>query len=154
VLSSLQRAAGWTARNRSYSMNMMMGDVAGVSQGGINANNTNYVQFFKTTQVPQPSEMFVFLDEHPASINDGYFVPVPKNNPGLWNELPASYHNHATALAFADGHSLLHRWQRSETTPPPQLDAANIFPAIASTKTDYYWLLSHMSVYNSSSSSR
>jgi prepilin-type processing-associated H-X9-DG protein len=48
------------------------------------------------------------LDEHPDSINDGYFLI----NPGAsqWGDLPASYHNGAAGFSFADGHSEIHRW--------------------------------------------
>ena len=159
VVSSLQQAAGWTARNRSYSMNMMMGDAGTVSATGLNTNNPLYVQFFKTTQTPQPSEMFVFLDEHPDSINDGYFLnkaPVYGANGSAsakWTDLPASYHNRATAFSYADGHSQLHRWQLAKTTPPSLPNAANLpiqlYSTVnyASALTDFNWLLSHMSVY-------
>ena len=74
ALTSLQAGAGWSARIRSYSMNAMVGDAGSFTTNGFNVNNPAYTQFFKTTQIPQPSEIFVFLDEHPDSINDGYFL--------------------------------------------------------------------------------
>ncbi len=74
ALSAAQGAAGWDRRIRSYSMNAMVGDAGDFSAGGFNINNPDYVQFFKATQIPQPSEIFVFLDEHPDTINDGYFL--------------------------------------------------------------------------------
>ena len=33
-------------------------------------------------------------------------------------DLPASYHNRAGGLSFADGHSQIRRWQDWRTTPP------------------------------------
>jgi prepilin-type processing-associated H-X9-DG protein len=33
-------------------------------------------------------------------------------------DFPASYHNNAGALAFADGHSEIKRWIDPRTTPP------------------------------------
>ena len=46
-------------------MNAMVGDAGDFSTNGFNINNPGYVQFFKITQIPQPAEIFVFLDEHP-----------------------------------------------------------------------------------------
>ena len=39
ALSSVQRAAGWTARIRSYSMNAMVGDAGNFTANGYNVNN-------------------------------------------------------------------------------------------------------------------
>ena len=55
-------------------MNAMVGDAGSFSTGGVNVNNTNYIQFFRVFSVPHPSDIFVFLDEHPDSIDDGYFL--------------------------------------------------------------------------------
>src|SRR5215471_1116805 len=74
VLSNLQRKAGWSARIRSYSMNAMIGDVGDLSDAGVNRNNPDYTQFFSLSTIPNPSGIFVFLDEHPDSIDDGYFI--------------------------------------------------------------------------------
>src|SRR5471030_1059732 len=120
VLSAVQSAAGWDHRIRSYAMNAMVGNAGAFSTNGVNVNNPSYTQFFKSTQIPHPSDIFVFLDEHPDSINDGYFLnkDTPASNGGnganntavdQWLDLPASYHNGATAFSFADGHAALHR---------------------------------------------
>jgi len=145
ALSSLQRAAGWTARIRSYSMNAMLGDVGQFTASGTNVNNPDYVQFFKITQIPHPSGIFVFLDEHPDSIDDGYFIDRAYS--WQWRDLPASYHNGATAFSFADGHSTLHRWQQPSTIRPPFPDVANLPISLPSGDWgDFQWVISHMSV--------
>lgn len=159
ALSSVQRAAGWTARIRSYSMNAMVGDAGSFTANGYNINNPGYTQFFKTTQIPQPTEIFVFLDEHPDSIGDGYFLDKsPENGGGYggayksaeWTDLPASYHNGATAFSFADGHSSLHRWLHPNTVRPPMPNAANLPISIPSSPAaalaDFNWVMEHMSV--------
>jgi prepilin-type N-terminal cleavage/methylation domain-containing protein len=161
ALSSVQKAAGWAARIRSYSMNAMIGDAGNFTTNGFNINNPDYVQFFKTTQIPQPSDIFVFLDEHPDSINDGYFLnKSPESsyagasgiayNNAQWTDLPASYHNRATAFSFADGHSSLHRWLQPDTIRPPLPNAANLPIAIPSSPAaaiaDFDWVMDHMSV--------
>jgi len=159
VLSPDQRAAGWNGRIRSYSMNAMVGNAGDFSTNGFNVNNPGYVQFFRTTQIPQPVEIFVFLDEHPDSITDGYFlnkaadsaVPSFYGNPtysnAKWLHLPATYHNRATAFSFADGHSTLHRWTQSNTYRPPAPDAADLPLYIPSAQQqDFNWVMEHMSV--------
>lgn len=66
TLSAAQSAAGWSQRIRSYSMNDMVGnDCLTNSAGGENVNNPGYRQFLKIDQIPQPTEIFVFLDENP-----------------------------------------------------------------------------------------
>jgi prepilin-type N-terminal cleavage/methylation domain-containing protein len=145
AVSAAQSAAGWDGRIRSYSMNAMVGNAGDFSTNGFNINNPDYVQFFKITQIPQPSEIFVFLDEHPDSINDGYFLE--RDYYPEWHDLPATYHNSATAFSYADGHSSLHRWTQPTTTRPPLPDTANLpIPVPATGKGDLEWVLGHMSV--------
>ena len=47
-------------------MNAMVGNAGNFIANGVNINNPDYTQFFKITQIPQPTEIFVFLDEHPG----------------------------------------------------------------------------------------
>jgi len=144
-LSSIQRQAGWTARVRSYSMNAMVGNAGTASTVGYNLNNPGYVQFFKISSIPLPSDIFIFLDEHPDSINDGYFLN--RDYYPEWHDLPASYHNGAAAFSFADGHSALHRWIVSSTIRPPQPDAASLPIALPpGQRTDLEWVVNHMSI--------
>src|SRR5436190_11448485 len=107
VLSTAQREAGWSERVRSYSMNAMIGDAGEVSKSGSNVNNPEYVQFFNLSQIAHPLGIFVFLDEHPDSINDGYFLNQADYQ--WWIDLPASFHNGAAEFSFAVGHSESHR---------------------------------------------
>jgi len=147
ALSGVQHAAGWTARIRSYSMNAMVGDVGEFTAGGTNVNNPDYVQFFKITQIPHPTGIFVFLDEHPDSIDDGYFIDRAYH--WQWVDLPASYHSDAAAFSFADGHSALRRWQEPSTIRPPLPDAAGLPISIPGNEwSDFEWVISHMSVEN------
>jgi prepilin-type N-terminal cleavage/methylation domain-containing protein/prepilin-type processing-associated H-X9-DG protein len=145
VVSAAQSAAGWDGRIRSYSMNAMVGNAGEISSSGVNTNNPDYTQFFKITQIPQPTEIFVFLDEHPDSINDGYFLE--RDYYPEWHDLPATYHNNATAFSFADGHSTLHRWTQPDTYRPPIPDGANLPISVPSSgNQDLEWVLGHMSV--------
>lgn len=150
VLSDTQRQNGFTARIRSYSMNAMVGDAGEVSKSGVNENNPRYVQFFKGSSIPKPSQIFIFLDEHPDSINDGYFLnkwPTSKSDEVEWIDLPASYHNGGASFSFADGHSETHRWQ-NPSTKQPAFPGSVILPMDIPDDqyADFYWTLSRMSV--------
>jgi prepilin-type N-terminal cleavage/methylation domain-containing protein/prepilin-type processing-associated H-X9-DG protein len=145
VVSDLQAGAGWTRRVRSYSMNAMVGDAGQYTSTGMNVNNPYYRQFFKVAQVPQPSGIFVFIEEHPDSINDGYFLNRPASLE--WTDLPASHHDGAANLAFADGHVESHRWYYSSTKPPARPDAAQLpFPVPSAERYDFLWLMSRTTI--------
>jgi prepilin-type N-terminal cleavage/methylation domain-containing protein/prepilin-type processing-associated H-X9-DG protein len=151
VVSDIQARAGWTARVRSFSMNAMVGDVGQFNKGGANVNNPAYRQYLKVGQVLQPSQIFVFTDEHPDSINDGYFLNQPDNP--QWLKLPASYHNGGVNLSYADGHVEGHRWLYSSTKPPARPDAAHLPFAVPSTQPgDFNWLMLRTSTEDSVSS--
>jgi prepilin-type processing-associated H-X9-DG protein len=145
ALSALQRQAGWSARVRSYSMNAMMGDAGDVSASGVNNNNPSYVQFFSVASIPQPSGLFVFLDEHPESIDDGYFINNAEDY--KWIDLPASYHSGAGSFSFADGHSEIHRWRDPSTLAPARPDPKLLPKDIpADEHEDFDWVTDRMSV--------
>jgi len=148
VLSDLQRQNGWAGRVRSYSMNAMVGNAGGFSQTGTNLNNPSYVQFFKSTSIPRPADIFVFLDEHPDSIDDGYFLNR-EVSPAAWNDLPASYHDGGASFSFADGHSERHRWKNASTRQPSRPYTLSLPMAITDGLQDYSWVLAHMSVERS-----
>jgi prepilin-type processing-associated H-X9-DG protein len=59
---------------------------------------------------PRPDMAWVFIDENPNSINDGWFVCDPNNN-NLWYDIPASYHNNAGGISYADGHAEIKVWR-------------------------------------------
>src|SRR5262245_61537275 len=138
ALSDVQRKAGWTARVRSYSMNAMVGDAGELSAEGYNENNPKYVQFFRLGDIPLPADIFVFVEEHPDSINDGYFLNQFYTN--VWIDLPASDHNGAAPFAFADGHGQLRRWVNASTKQPAHPDVVD-FPVFVSTNeiADLNW---------------
>lgn len=102
-------------RVRSVSMNSFVGpwDKAGTPV------ISGWAQFLKLPAVRNPSTIFVFLDEHPEFINDGWYIFCNNGPTGnLWSDMPASYHNGACGFSFADGHSEIRRWQVSTTVQP------------------------------------
>ena len=150
-LSPLQRAAGWSGRPRSISMNSYFGpfDPTWTSTG--NWAYPAFRQFLKASDVPSPVNFFVTLDEHPDSINDGYFDNTADPTAlTVWGDLPASYHNGACGFTFADGHSEIHKWRSAATKLPVRLtDGFQQLPLTdASGKVDAQWITMRMSVRN------
>lgn len=144
ALSDLQRSAGWTARVRSISMNALVGDAGDFTRTGRNVNVPWYYQFFRLGQIPDPSQIFVFIEEHPDSVNDGYFLNKPAELE--WYDLPASYHSGGANLAFADGHVESHRWLHDSTKPPNRPDAAGLPREIpVAERADFDWLMKRTS---------
>jgi prepilin-type N-terminal cleavage/methylation domain-containing protein/prepilin-type processing-associated H-X9-DG protein len=99
-----------------------------------------------------PSGLFVFLDERPDSINDGWFwIPTGGyNNDGSVNmndlqiaDLPAIYHNRCSAFSFADGHVELHHWIDGKTYSLTFYHHAQPVPG----NVDAAWLLTHATVH-------
>jgi prepilin-type N-terminal cleavage/methylation domain-containing protein/prepilin-type processing-associated H-X9-DG protein len=128
-------------RIRSYAMNAMVGNPGELT----NRFNPDYLQFYQVTEMPDPSRIFVFMDEHPDTINDGFFVN--KLNDPSWGNVPGSYHNGNTAanLSFADGHSETRRWVAWSTLRPPVQGGVG-GTISASPATDFDWLKERTSV--------
>jgi prepilin-type N-terminal cleavage/methylation domain-containing protein/prepilin-type processing-associated H-X9-DG protein len=126
-------------RIRSMSMNAMVGNPGELT----NRFNPLYIQFYKTADVTKPAAIFVFLDEHCDTLNDGFFVNRLEDN--VWGNVPGSYHNGAANFSFVDGHLESHRWLLADTKRPARQGAARgTFPAIPT--TDFDWLKVRTSV--------
>jgi len=146
VLSAAQRSAGWTRRTRSYSMNAMVGNAGEFGVAGGNKNNPAYSQFLKVTDVPSSVGIFVFIEEHPDSVGDGYFLNRARYYE--WNDLPASYHNGAANLSFSDGHVESHLWKLASTRKPARPDAAMLpLELDEDQRVDFTWLMRRTSTY-------
>lgn len=86
-------------RVRSYSINSWMGGrpLAGQDQFRVFQKESDIVD-------PQPTEAFVFIDEHEKSINDGWFAVDMQGVRGFF-DAPAVRHGTHFPLSFADGHA-------------------------------------------------
>jgi prepilin-type N-terminal cleavage/methylation domain-containing protein/prepilin-type processing-associated H-X9-DG protein len=146
-LSPPQTAAGYQQRNRTISMNAIFGvfsdgglsDSDDTRQGIHWGSSQQYRQFLKTTDVPHPVNTWLFVDEHPDSINDGYFDDDPATATG-WEDTPGSQHAGGCGFSFADGHAELKMWtsktsifgvKYTEGVDAPAFDAAG--------KNDFAW---------------
>jgi len=105
--------------------------------------NTSFTVFTKYSQFSSSlsaSDAFIFLDENPVSLDDGFFLLIESVNPNalsLNENHPAVNHGTSTSLSFADGHAELHKWN-------------NAFLSInlnaGATSSDNLWLTSHATV--------
>jgi len=101
-------------RVRSISMNGWLGGDPGYGYLRWAPEYRNNLKLETVTR-PGPAQTFVVLDEHPDSINDGYFAVDMKFDQIV--DFPASYHNEAGGLSFADGHSEVKKWLNDQTKP-------------------------------------
>lgn len=82
-----------------------------------------YRVFRKTTEMvaPGPSQTLVFVDERDDSIDDGYFaIDMATGSAAQLVNFPASYHNGAGGVTFADGRAEIRKWLDPRTKPPQQ----------------------------------
>lgn len=117
-------------RVRSMSMNLWVGGFGGTADtlsgsdyGTVGGNIWRVFLKMSDMTDPGPSRTFVFLDMREDSIDIGNFATDMQGWPATPQEnqfydLPASYHNRAGGLSFADGHSEIKRWQDDRTMPP------------------------------------
>ena len=130
-------------RIRSIAMNGYVGDVgsAGAPKGIMASLNgtTAWRRYLKTGDLarPGPALTWVLMDQHPDSINDP-FISMPMNK-ATWDDLPASYHNGACGISFADGHADIKKWRDAATIQPITKTSwnGNIHPA---SPVDNPWL--------------
>jgi prepilin-type N-terminal cleavage/methylation domain-containing protein/prepilin-type processing-associated H-X9-DG protein len=108
-------------RVRSMSMSQAMGGPGEwLPPGtGMTIGQTRYKTFRTSSDLadPGPAQLYVLLDEHPDSINAGGFANMMVENPAAARiiDYPASYHNGAAGISFADGHAEIRKWRDPHT---------------------------------------
>jgi prepilin-type processing-associated H-X9-DG protein len=140
-LSPQQVKAGFPYRVRSVTMNSLWGRFSHENDGSEKGRNPffpQFRQFLKNTDCPSPERTWVFIDEHPDSINDGYFFNDP--NSSSWPDIPASYHAGGAGVAFADGHVEQKHWASDRSKFPVKFMYPNPRPLDAAGKGDFAWL--------------
>jgi prepilin-type N-terminal cleavage/methylation domain-containing protein/prepilin-type processing-associated H-X9-DG protein len=120
-------------RTRSVSMNAMVGDTGILT----NRFNPTYLQHLRSADVRNPVNIFIFLDEHPDTINDGFFVNTLDDY--KWGNMPGSFHSGGLNFSFADGHMEFHKWSSTNTIRPPVKGAVTASTA-ANPQADFEWL--------------
>jgi prepilin-type N-terminal cleavage/methylation domain-containing protein/prepilin-type processing-associated H-X9-DG protein len=118
-------------RVRSYSMNSWIGSASMNSISG----EAGYQTFVKesTMAVKGTSQLWVFIDEHEASIDDSWFE-VTMDDSAPFGSFPATRHGQGYNLSFADGHVEHYKFRDPNSQFPPgpgTISAAN---------SDWVWL--------------
>jgi prepilin-type N-terminal cleavage/methylation domain-containing protein len=96
---------------------------------------------------PTPVDLWVFTDEHPDSINDGWLVVDPLVTTSWGNDLPGSYHDKSNSLTFADGHSELHKWLEGTTCAPVTQQMHGGYPGTSPVDLDVEYMISHSTIH-------
>jgi prepilin-type N-terminal cleavage/methylation domain-containing protein/prepilin-type processing-associated H-X9-DG protein len=96
-------------RIRSYSMNGQMGCVYTKKLVDWDSPAIQYVKETDITQ-PSPSDAFVFCEENPHTINDGYLQIASQPAQAGFPDVPAAYLGGGCGFSFADGHAQVHKW--------------------------------------------
>ena len=134
--------AGHQVHVRSYSMNSGVGTIWNTSTayGGTagllgqavaggwlpgatyNASQTTWLTYGKISSFirPGPANTWVMMDESPITINDGSLAISAYADLGATYliDYPSGNHAHGAGIAFADGHSITHKWLDPRTYSP------------------------------------
>ncbi|HWD19044.1 MAG TPA: type II secretion system protein [Verrucomicrobiae bacterium] len=148
-LSSKQRALGWDHRIRSITMDASVGSGEKWQQFVTTWDNWTDVAKMSAFRFPGPSQSWVFMDEHPDAIEDVQLYVMTDDatrlqGTGTFTELPASYHNDAAGISFADGHAEVHKWVEKNTLQPvTTTTTSGRRPSMTGVTRDLIWLSSH-----------
>lgn len=142
-LSKVETATGELLpqlRNRSYNMSQSVNgypELLETLPPPLNGIAQAWKKFSHIRR-PSPSELFVFIDEHPDTLLDAQFGN-PVGIPGMpveWFDMPADRHNQGGCLSFADGHAERWRWRVPKVFlylgQPPTVDDMQDFVRIQS----------------------
>jgi prepilin-type N-terminal cleavage/methylation domain-containing protein len=132
--ADLSKGTGGAPRVRSCSANGFVGTTFSEQNGRPDEVDYKYQVFHKTSDFTRlsSSDAFVYVDENPLTLNDGFLRVLPEAANGI-GDRPAINHGHSSSFSFADGHADLHKW-------------VNVFLSAASgpaTATDPVWLATH-----------
>ncbi len=133
-------------RVRSYSLNSSINN--GLTSAQSIAGRT-YIPAKKGNDLntPGPANVFTFLEENPYTLlNTGKsvfsFDPGSSSLGEYWRAMPALFHGKAGNVAFADGHSEIHKWVDTVTYKkwPPVINVVSTGNISCPASADYEWL--------------
>ncbi|HVY71986.1 MAG TPA: type II secretion system protein [Verrucomicrobiae bacterium] len=135
-------------RVRSMSMNNWLAPVGTAWNG---RTDFKLLKRMSDMTEPGPSSTWVLIDEREESINDGFFVVDMTGYPDkpgsiFLVDFPASYHNGAGGLNFADGHSEIHKWIDPRTKPRHKNNANLTLNFACPNNKDIQWLQARTTV--------
>lgn len=137
------------SRVRDYSMQGQVGNLyCKASTLSMDPNVTAYVKITEVTGAPGPSDLIVFLEEHPNSmlnaVPDGYMQVDYDPGRADFPDVPGSNHKWNCGMTFADGHSEMHKWQTTllhiSVTPNGSVLS---FVTGGNQNADWNWFITH-----------
>jgi prepilin-type N-terminal cleavage/methylation domain-containing protein/prepilin-type processing-associated H-X9-DG protein len=139
------------SRVRSMGMSQAMGGPGGWLPGNYDEAQRTWKTYQRTSDlnVGGAANLYVLLDEHPDSINAGGFANMMITDPAAAKiiDYPASYHNGAAGLSFADGHAEIRKWKDPRTVQPVKFILMPLNVPSPNNK-DMMWLSDRTSVRN------
>jgi prepilin-type N-terminal cleavage/methylation domain-containing protein/prepilin-type processing-associated H-X9-DG protein len=133
------------SRVRSMGMNQALGGPGGwLPPPSYNEAQKKYRTYYKTAEItdPSPTKLYVLLDEHPDGINAGGFANQMVESAAAARiiDFPASYHNGAAGISFADGHAEIRKWIDARTRPAPKYNSSLQLNVASPNNQDMIWL--------------
>jgi len=126
-------------RVRSISMSHVFGQ-------GSWLPSSSWRTYTRAGQIVAPAKTFLFIDEHPGSIQDGEFANTLDTARII--DFPANYHRDGAAgISFADGRAEIHRWQGSQIRLVPyDIRALALNVSALDSAVDVAWLAGNTTV--------
>jgi prepilin-type N-terminal cleavage/methylation domain-containing protein/prepilin-type processing-associated H-X9-DG protein len=114
-------------------------DPAGFQVNGV---SKKYRVFYKKAAIDIAPMRWVFVDEHPDSMNAGGFgnMMVESAATARIIDFPASFHNGAGGISFSDGHAEIRKWRDPRTRPPIHYDDSLALNVPSPNNQDMIWL--------------
>ncbi len=140
-VSGAQRAYGYSGRVRSVSMNAALGEGVRPPDAIFQPwSNDIMVKKQSGLTTPGASSTWLFVDEHPDSINDAAFFinPYSIGSAAQWIDIPGSMHGGACGFSYADGHAEIKKWKNANSIYPVTYTKQNRIAVPNS--TDFHWL--------------
>jgi prepilin-type N-terminal cleavage/methylation domain-containing protein/prepilin-type processing-associated H-X9-DG protein len=119
-------SSGRSEATRSISMNYYLGGFP---------NDTGTLK--KLSSITRATMMWVTIDENPVTINDGSWLIRPTY---MYVDFPATYHNNASGMSFADGHAEMRKWRDSTILNCPKTKPNDYSEVRARMADDWQWL--------------
>jgi prepilin-type processing-associated H-X9-DG protein len=128
-------------------MNSQMGHIGGYTPPPFstlytppNYNAPTWKAYKKTTELTDlsPSDAFIFAEENPGSINDGYLQV--NLLAATFPDVPGSNHDGLGTVSFADGHVDKQRWDAKYT-----VKKGVRYQNVAASARDLQWMRDHAS---------
>ncbi len=142
------KTLGWCWTDREYhpmsctmAISLHMGGYPGTDSWTLSDGYAwpNETIFHKTTGIPSPSVLFVFIDsrswENTVKVDVTGFPNDPSQYIKTW---VSHYHSKAANFTFADGHSETHKWMDSRTVEE--------FDTLSPYNQDVAWMQYHATV--------